>query len=139
MGRGTNLGTAYDQPALDGVYNPQRLHEPSGEWTYKLKLSEDEVKISNPAGTKSEFLCDDQYVMDVIYDLDIGISDIPEVVLLDKSLQHKNWMITMAPLICQTCDSRRCVSRNAESIHDIRKHAICSTFTVRGDKNILWR
>src|SRR5437868_10511209 len=27
--------------------------------------------------------------MDVIYDLDLGISDTPEVVLLDKSLEHK--------------------------------------------------
>lgn len=47
-GVGTNLVTAKDQPALDGVYKISALQNDEGEWEYKLKLSEQMVKISNP-------------------------------------------------------------------------------------------
>jgi nicotinate phosphoribosyltransferase len=89
-GVGTNLATAYDQPALDGVYKLAALRDHTGKWLYKLKLSEQEVKISNPGRHQvRRFFCDDRYVMDVIYDLDLGIADTPECVLLDKSMQPK--------------------------------------------------
>ena len=47
-GVGTNLVTAYDQPALGGVYKLGALQNPQGEWTYRIKLSENPIKISNP-------------------------------------------------------------------------------------------
>src|SRR5262249_34008909 len=82
FGVGTNLVTAYDQPALDGVYKLSAIRDTRGEWIYKLKISEQEVKISNPGRHQiRRFFCGDRYVMDVIYDLDLGISDLPEVVL----------------------------------------------------------
>ncbi len=40
--------TAYDQPALGGVYKLSAIREPGGEWKYKVKLSEQAVKVSNP-------------------------------------------------------------------------------------------
>jgi nicotinate phosphoribosyltransferase len=47
-GIGTRLVTAYDQPALGGVYKLAALRQPDGSWDYKLKLSEQLVKISTP-------------------------------------------------------------------------------------------
>lgn len=138
-GVGTNLATAYDQPALDGVYKLSALRESSGEWIHKLKLSDDAVKISNPGRHQvRRFFCGDQYVMDVIYDLDIGISDIPEVVLLDKSLQHKRLddydgsVDLLKPVIRSGVPVE-----NEESIHDIRKHAMHSAehfYRTHGEK-----
>lgn len=47
-GVGTKLITAFDQPALGGVYKLTAVRSGSGEWQYKIKLSEQILKISNP-------------------------------------------------------------------------------------------
>ncbi|GAB3900001.1 nicotinate phosphoribosyltransferase [Larkinella knui] len=47
-GIGTKLVTAYDQPALGGVYKLAAIRDPAGSWEYKLKLSEQAIKISTP-------------------------------------------------------------------------------------------
>ncbi|MEM1321539.1 MAG: nicotinate phosphoribosyltransferase [Bacteroidota bacterium] len=47
-GVGTRLVTAYDQPALGGVYKLGAVKGPEGDWHYKIKLSEDPIKVSNP-------------------------------------------------------------------------------------------
>lgn len=46
-GVGTRLVTAYDQPALGGVYKVAAIQE-EGQWSYKIKISEEVAKISNP-------------------------------------------------------------------------------------------
>ncbi len=52
-GIGTKLVTAYDQPALGGVYKLAALRNPTtGQWEYKLKLSEQLAKISTPGIAK---------------------------------------------------------------------------------------
>ncbi len=47
-GVGTRLATAYDQPALAGVYKLGAVADEKGHWNYKLKLSEQTAKISIP-------------------------------------------------------------------------------------------
>ena len=47
-GIGTKLVTAYDQPALGGVYKLGAIKDSDGTWQYRIKLSEDLVKVSNP-------------------------------------------------------------------------------------------
>lgn len=47
-GVGTRLITAYDQPALGGVYKLSAIRSAGGEWVHKVKLSEQSIKISNP-------------------------------------------------------------------------------------------
>jgi len=47
-GVGTKLATAYDEPALGGVYKLGALRDRGGRWEYKLKLSEQSAKISTP-------------------------------------------------------------------------------------------
>lgn len=46
-GVGTKLVTAYDQPALGGVYKLGAIKE-DGKWIYKIKHSEDSAKTTNP-------------------------------------------------------------------------------------------
>ena len=47
-GVGTKLITAYDQPALGGVYKLSALRPQGGTWQYKIKVSEQAIKTSNP-------------------------------------------------------------------------------------------
>jgi len=47
-GIGTKLVTAFDQPALGGVFKLAAIRNESGEWDYKLKLSEQAIKVSTP-------------------------------------------------------------------------------------------
>lgn len=48
-GVGTRLSTAYDQPALGGVYKLAAIREKGEkEWEYRIKLSEQAIKVSNP-------------------------------------------------------------------------------------------
>lgn len=45
-GVGTKLITAFDQPALGGVHKLSAMREARGPWTYKVKLSEQAIKVS---------------------------------------------------------------------------------------------
>ena len=47
-GVGTRLVTAYDQPALGGVYKLGAIRDVHGHWHGKLKKSNDPAKTSNP-------------------------------------------------------------------------------------------
>lgn len=47
-GVGTKLVTAYDQPALGGVYKLTAIRRPDGQWDHKVKLSEQAAKMTNP-------------------------------------------------------------------------------------------
>ncbi|HVG24931.1 MAG TPA: nicotinate phosphoribosyltransferase, partial [Thermoanaerobaculia bacterium] len=47
-GVGTRLVTAFDQPALGGVYKLTAIRKEGADWEYKIKLSEQLIKISNP-------------------------------------------------------------------------------------------
>ena len=48
FGVGTRLVTAFDQPALGGVYKLGATREADGTWRQVIKLSEQPIKISNP-------------------------------------------------------------------------------------------
>ncbi|MFO0602463.1 MAG: nicotinate phosphoribosyltransferase [Polyangiales bacterium] len=68
-GVGTKLATAYDQPALGGVYKLGAVRDPGGAWQYRVKLSEQAVKISTPGVQQvRRFERDGLFVADMIYD-----------------------------------------------------------------------
>ena len=138
-GVGTNLATAYDHPALDGVYKLAALRDKKGEWQYKLKLSEQAVKISNPGRHQvRRFFCNDQFTVDVIYDLTLGMPDIAESVLLDPSLttirlDDYDAFIDLLTPVFRTGQ----LVLPSESIHQIRKRAIDAThafYHAHGEK-----
>lgn len=67
-GVGTNLVTARDQPALGGVYKLAAIQDDSGRWVPKVKLSEQEIKTSNPGIQQvRRYQRGDQMVGDIIY------------------------------------------------------------------------
>ncbi|MBY0551915.1 MAG: nicotinate phosphoribosyltransferase [Candidatus Obscuribacterales bacterium] len=70
-GVGTKLITGYDQPALGGVYKLAAIRNPGDKWTYKIKLSEQSIKVSTPGLQQiRRFMADGLYIGDAIYDLE---------------------------------------------------------------------
>lgn len=72
-GVGTRLVTAYDQPALGGVYKLGALQDERGTWEYKLKLSEQPIKVSNPGRLQVRRFAsaDGELLADALYDPDV--------------------------------------------------------------------
>jgi len=74
-GVGTKLLTAYDQPALGGVYKLGASRDAQGNWRDAIKLSEQPIKISNPGILQVRRLRrGDEFIGDVIYDDERGLS-----------------------------------------------------------------
>ena len=76
-GVGTRLVTAYDQPALGGVYKLSALRDANKKWEHKIKLSEQSVKVSIPGVLQVRRFKDasGHFVADAIYDTLTGIGD----------------------------------------------------------------
>lgn len=86
-GVGTRLATAYDEPALTGVYKLAALQDADGTWTYRMKRSEERAKASDPGmlQVRRFYRPDGQPAADVVYDLMVGIEANPLLVSLDGS------------------------------------------------------
>lgn len=67
-GVGTKLVTAYDQPAMGGVYKLAAIKNAAGAWRYSIKLSEQAIKVSNPGIQQvRRFQCNGEFAGDMIY------------------------------------------------------------------------
>src|SRR6185437_2355444 len=67
-GVGTMLVTAYDQPALGGVYKLSAIRKADGTWQHKIKLSEQAVKVTNPGVLQvRRFRKGKEFIGDAIY------------------------------------------------------------------------
>ncbi|MBD1397063.1 nicotinate phosphoribosyltransferase [Pontibacter sp. JH31] len=79
-GIGTQLVTAYDQPALGGVYKLAALQHTDGHWRYNIKLSEQLEKTSNPGIQQVRRFYDAQgYIADMIFN---ELEPLPEQTLV---------------------------------------------------------
>ena len=69
-GVGTKLVTAYEQPALGGVYKLTAVREPGGEWEPRVKLSEQIGKVTTPGvlGVRRYFDEQGRPAGDMVYD-----------------------------------------------------------------------
>lgn len=68
-GVGTMLVTAYDQPALGGIYKLSAIRKADGTWDHKIKLSEQTVKVTNPGVLQvRRFRRGNEFIGDAIYD-----------------------------------------------------------------------
>ena len=76
FGVGTRLVTARDQPALGGVYKLAAITDHNGAWSYRIKLSEDAIKVSNPGRqqVRRYTTADGQPIGDVLYEEDHGVT-----------------------------------------------------------------
>src|SRR5689334_19807747 len=86
-GVGTRLVTAFDQPALGGIYKLGAIRDEAGKWQYKLKLSEQTAKISVPGVLQvRRFTADNLFVADAIYNEEnLPVGDISIVDPLDMT------------------------------------------------------
>ena len=67
-GVGTKLVTAYDQPAMGGVYKLAAIRGDDGAWRYSIKLSEQAIKVSNPGVQQvRRFRAGEEFIGDMIY------------------------------------------------------------------------
>jgi len=74
-GVGTRLITAHEQPALGGVYKLAAIRaDASQAWQYRIKLSEEPIKVSNPGIQQVRRYHDSEGVFagDVIYEETFG-------------------------------------------------------------------
>ena len=79
-GVGTKLVTAFDQPALGGVYKLGAIRQ-NGVWKPRIKLSEQRIKVSNPGIQQvRRFIRDGEFVADAIFDTELGIDGICTIV-----------------------------------------------------------
>lgn len=125
-GVGTHLVTANDHPALDGVYKLSAIRDKEGKWQYKLKLSEQSEKISNPGIYQiKRFMHHDTPVMDILYDVETGILSRPDAMSLDAPyhlLPQVKYTSTVDLLVPVFRQGKSVYP--SESIHFLRERAI---------------
>lgn len=82
-GVGTKLATAFDQPALGGVYKLAALQREDGSWEPKVKLSEQAIKTSIPGILQvRRYQSEHGFIGDMIYDETVGID--PRETIVDS-------------------------------------------------------
>ncbi len=75
-GVGTNLVTGKEQPALDGVYKLSALCDREGKWNYKIKISDQILKVTNPGILQvRRFFDQNGWISDMIYDTHLGCEE----------------------------------------------------------------
>jgi nicotinate phosphoribosyltransferase len=80
-GVGTNLVTAKDDPALGGVYKLTAVRLPGEPWDYKVKLSEQAVKITTPGIQQvRRFSAHGEFMADMIFDEELDTPAAPVIV-----------------------------------------------------------
>ncbi len=80
-GVGTRLATAYDDPALGGVYKLTAVRDAGSPWKYKVKLSEQAVKVTTPGIQQvRRFSTHGQFAADMIFDEELGAPASPTIV-----------------------------------------------------------
>jgi nicotinate phosphoribosyltransferase len=124
-GVGTKLVTAYDQPALGGVYKLSALKNDAGEWRYKLKLSEQAIKVSNPGILQVRRFSDvNNYIGDAIFDTRLGIGDSCTIIDPIDFTRRKNFTESkhFKDLLVPVFKDGECVYDSPE-IHAIRSFA----------------
>ncbi|MCL5098666.1 MAG: nicotinate phosphoribosyltransferase [Candidatus Omnitrophica bacterium] len=73
-GVGTRLVTAFDHPTLGVVYKMSALRSAGGPWQYKIKLSDQAAKVTDPGILQvRRFYQASGFLADMIYDLPLGI------------------------------------------------------------------
>lgn len=83
-GVGTKLATAFDQPALGGVYKLAAVQNDRGEWVPRVKLSEQAIKTSTPGRQQvRRFRDENGLAADVIYNVDSHPNDNAAWVVVD--------------------------------------------------------
>lgn len=102
-GVGTSLVTARGQAALDGVYKLSAVRDPGEPWEFKVKLSEQMIKISNPGVLNiRRYSHQGQYLADALYHEEEDLSEGCEIIdpfdatrrkFLPKDLESRDLLV----------------------------------------------
>ncbi len=130
-GIGTKLVTAFDQPALGGVYKIAAVKKTDGTWDYKVKLSEQAIKVSNPGvlQVKRFFTDEGKCIADMIYDEEnISQNNLPkeDFIIVDPLDSTRRKVITKdtkSEDLLQPIFKKGNLIYQTPSIHDIKKTA----------------
>jgi nicotinate phosphoribosyltransferase len=121
-GVGTRLVTAYDQPALGGIYKLGAVRTDAGGWRDVIKLSEQTIKISTPGIQQvRRYTRGGALVADVIYDAERGMTRPPMFWDLEDPTralavgEHDGETDLLMPVL-----DRGALVAAAPSIHDVR-------------------
>lgn len=83
-GVGTHLVTAFDEPALGGVYKLSAIRQPGGAWQRRVKLSELAAKSSTPGILQvRRYERAGEAIGDMIYDIEMGCGDAVAPLIVD--------------------------------------------------------
>jgi len=100
-GVGTRLATAFDQPALGGVYKLAAIQDEAGEWQPRIKLSDTPIKNSIPGFQQlRRFHHEGTWVADAIYDelrgfegSELTHAERDETFVLPEGVTHEDLLI----------------------------------------------
>lgn len=85
-GVGTKLVTAFDQPALGGVYKLGAIRDEQGVWQYRIKLSEQTIKVSNPGILQiRRFENESEHRGDMIYNVESKLDFAERATMVDPA------------------------------------------------------
>lgn len=125
-GVGTKLASAFDQPALDGVYKLAAVKDKDNKWRYTIKLSEQAVKINNPGILQvRRFISNNEYIADMVFNTeselrgDYTIIDPLDVTRQKHILNGTNYRDLLVPIF-----RAGKLVYNEPTIHKIREKAI---------------
>lgn len=125
-GVGTKLATAFDQPALGGVYKLAAIQREDGSWEPKVKLSEQAIKTSIPGMLQvRRYQTDEGLIGDMIYDERRGI-DPREIIVDSKDTTRRKRLVNHVhsyDLLTPIMRNGACVGET-EPLADIRARAI---------------
>lgn len=98
-GVGTKLVTAWDQPALGGVYKLSAIRRAGEPWTPRVKVSEQTAKVTTPGvlGVRRYRDAEGHMVGDMIYDVHHDIPEAPTIVDPADSARRKRFSQTDTP------------------------------------------
>lgn len=116
-GVGTKAVTAYDQPALGGVYKLAAILDENEKWQYKLKLSEQAIKVSTPGIQQVRRFWDKNgFISDMIYNVEmppvagavmIDPYDFTKKRTFDSSMEYEDLLVPVfenGQLVYETSD-----------------------------------
>lgn len=125
-GVGTKLVTAYDQPALGGVYKLGAIQDEEGRWQPRVKLSEQLIKVSTPGRLQvRRFIKEGRFMADMIWDELHPAADRPMIVdLFDSTLRRGTADATSSEELLVPCVRRGQVTLETPRLCDARARTL---------------
>jgi nicotinate phosphoribosyltransferase len=132
-GVGTHLVTGKEQPALDGVYKLSAIKDAQGKWDYKIKISEQLAKVTNPGVLQiRRYENEHGYLYDMMYDIFtelpvrchcIDSLDPTHVEIAEPSARYKDLLIPVMRKGKRVYSSPPLASIRAKAIEELSRFA----------------